>query len=338
MAGAGSDPGRHDLTGEFRLQQIPPSVVPALREAQQVLDASLWNIAALLRAARRGETLDLEPVLDCAGRIAAQVAGRADALLWLARAEQRGGYLQRRAVGSAVVGAVLGRHLGLDAAALDAVAAGMLLLDMGKVAVPVPILAKPDALDVAEIAWVRRHVERGLQLIAQSSRVPRRAVEMIAGHHERIDGSGYPAGLEGTRIPLYARLAAIVDSYDALTLNRRYAAAMSPHGALRFLDSVRDEKFDAALVGELIRALGHWPTGTWVELADGSIGVVCAQQPGQPLCPRIVVTLDRRRKLLADPRIIEAEDRNDVVRAVPPQVDPVHLRACEPALVAVFPQ
>lgn len=336
MAGARSDPEIADLTGEFRLPELPPSALPALREAQQVLDATLSSVAVLVRAARRGETLDVVPLLDCAARIAAQAATRADAMLWLARAEQRAGYLQRRALGSAVVGVALGRQLGLDTTALQAVAAGLLLLDIGKVAVPVAILAKPAALDVAELAWVRRHVERGLQLVAQSNRVPLRAVEMIAGHHERLDGGGYPAGLVGTRIPLHARLAAIVDSYDALTLHRRYAAAMSPHGALRFLDSARDQKFDGALVGELIRALGTWPIGTWVELHDGSIGIVCAQQPGQPLSPRVVVALDRHRQVRPDPHVIEVADGNDILRAVPPQAAAVELRTLEPALADVF--
>jgi HD-GYP domain-containing protein (c-di-GMP phosphodiesterase class II) len=336
MAGTTLRPETADLTGEFRLQDRPQSVVPALRETQQALDTALISVGLLLRAARRGQTLDVDPLLECARQIARQTVVRADAMLWLARAEQRGGYLQRRAVGSAVVCVRLGWHLGFDGDTLAALAAGMLLLDVGKVAVPVPILAKPDALDVAELAYVRRHVERGLQLVAQSHRVPARAVEMIAGHHERIDGSGYPARLTGTRIPLFGRLAAIVDSYDALTLNRRYAAAMSPHGALRFLDGVRDEKFDGALVGELIRALGHWPTGTWVELQDGSVGIVCAQRTGQPLGPLIIVALDRRGKPLAEPHLVEATQGNDIVRAVPPQTDPAGLPTLEPALAAVF--
>ena len=323
-------------TGTFQLPVLPPSAIPAIGAAQELLDEVLLTVAGVVRGARRYGKLDPRPLFGCTSRIVSQVTRHPDVMLWLIRADQRGGYLYRRSVGSAVIGTALGRQLGLDPASLEAVAFGMLLLDIGKVAVPVPILAKPDALDVVEHAYVRRHVERGLDLVAQAGHAPPRVVEMLAGHHERIDGSGYPSRLMGTRIPLYARLAAIVDTFDALTLNRRYAAAMSPHAALRFLDSLRDEKFDGALVGELVHALGAYPTGTWVELLDGTVGLVCAQQAGEPLRPRIVVALDARRDMLREPRVVAPAGNAEIVRALPPNIAPLNIRALEPALAAVF--
>jgi HD-GYP domain-containing protein (c-di-GMP phosphodiesterase class II) len=325
-----------ELTGTFRLPVLTPSVVPAINAAREVLDDALQTIAATVQAARRYGKLNVRPVLGCATRIVAEVTQRPDLMLWLIRADQRGGYLYRRAVGSAVIGVAFGRHLGLNPGTLEAIASGMLLLDIGKVAVPVTILAKPDALGVVEHSFVRRHVERGLDLVTQSGPVSPRAIEMLLGHHERIDGSGYPEHLMGTRIPLYARLAAIVDTFDALTLNRRYAAAMSPHAALRFLDSLRDEKFDGALVGEFVHALGAWPTGTWVELLDGTVGLICAQQAGAPLRPQIVVALDARREMVPVPRVVEPTGKTDIVRALPPNVAPLNVGRLEPALAPVF--
>lgn len=325
-----------DLTGTYRLTELPPSAIPALRSAEQVLEETLLTVAGVIRDARRIGRLRAGPLLGCARRIVAHVVRRPDAMLWRIRTDQRGSYLYRRAVGSAVMGAVLGRQLGLDTPALETVATGMLLLDIGKVAVPVPILAKPDALDAAEHAYVRRHVERGLELVVAAGDVPARAIEMIAGHHERIDGSGYPAGIVGTRIPVFARIAALADTFDALTLNRRYAAAMSPHAALRLLDSLRNEKFDGALVGELVHALGAWPTGTWVELLDGSIGVVCAQQAADPLRPHILVALDAQRKPLSTPYVVQPAGGAEIVGAMPPNVAFPDVRQLEEPLAPLF--
>jgi HD-GYP domain-containing protein (c-di-GMP phosphodiesterase class II) len=340
------DPARSELpdlehpasvaTGEFPAGPLPLSPAPAISTGQRLLDEALQTTAAVVRTARRNGALDIGPLLRSASAITGEVLARTDLMLWLIRVDERGGYLYRRAVGSAVIAVVFGRQLGMDQSTLEALATGALLLDIGKIVVPVPILAKPDALNVVEQAYVRRHVERGLELLSAVSLVPPRAVEMLAGHHERLDGSGYPAELKGTRVPLFARLAAIVDTYDALTLNRRYAAAMSPHAALRFLDTLRDEKFDGALVGEFIHALGVYPTGTWVELLDGSVGLVCAQQAGEPLRPLIVVALDERRQMLPQPRVVQPEGGTEIVRALPPNIAPVEIRALEPALQPLY--
>jgi HD-GYP domain-containing protein (c-di-GMP phosphodiesterase class II) len=195
----------------------------------------------------------------------------------------------------------------------------------------VPILAKPGALADSEQAYVRRHVERGLELVAGGA-LPDRALEMIAGHHERSDGSGYPHQLRGTAIPLFARMAAIADAYDAMTLNRRYAAAMSPYAALRQLDGLREEKFDAALVTELIHALGVYPSGTLVELADGRVGLVCGQQPGHPLQPDVLVTHDTSRQPLPDAVVVATAGATDIFRTLPPNAVRIDRARLEPAL------
>lgn len=322
------DPALGDVAIGERLTK-PPGVPPArpatpLNAARRLLQDALHEIAGIVRDARRQGKVDVAAVGACATLLADQVCSDADTLHLALRLEEYGGYLYRRAVGTAVVAVTLGRQIGLDRPALRGMAAGGLLLDIGKIAVPIPILAKPLALHEAEQAYVRRHVERGMELVA-GSELPPRALEMIAGHHERTDGSGYPHQLRGTQIPLFARLAAIADAYDAMTLNRRYAAAISPHAALRQLDALRAERYDSALVNELVRALGLYPVGTLLELSDGRLGVVCGQQPRHPLQPHLVITHDGARRPLADPRVVTANGATEIVRSLPPSVATIDL-------------
>ncbi|MCC7488040.1 MAG: DUF3391 domain-containing protein [Gammaproteobacteria bacterium] len=288
-----------------------------LGAVRQVLSQTVAAVAALVQGARRQGIVDASAVTACASRLVARLVEDAALLHFCLRTEQGGGFLCRRAAGTAVVATTLAWRLGLDRQGLEGVATGALLLDLGKIAVPVPILAKPGALASSEQAYVRRHVERGLGLVAGAG-LPERALEMMATHHERIDGSGYPHRYRGTTIPLFGRLAAIADAYDAMTLNRRYAAAMSPHAALRQLEGLAGEKYDAALVDELVQALGVYPCGTLVELDDGRVGLAWTPRPGHPLQPEVLVTHDARRQPLPLPVLVSAAGATGIFRSLPP--------------------
>jgi putative two-component system response regulator len=128
----------------------------------------------------------------------------------------------------------LGRALGLGADDLHALHRGGYLHDIGKVGVPDSVLLKPGPLTRDESALMRRHPEIGDSLCAplQSLRAVR---PIVLSHHERIDGSGYPAGLRGDDIPLLAQIVGIVDVYDALTSQRPYRAALSHEEAVTFI-------------------------------------------------------------------------------------------------------
>lgn len=311
---------------EARTGAPPPPTAAGERllAARRVLDEVLSGLAAMVREVRQRGHVDRALVGHCAGLLVDEAGHNAALLHYCLRREEHGGFLCRRAAGTAVAVCLLGRSLGIDRPTLEELTIGGLLLDLGKVAVPVPILAKPAALSAGEQAYVRRHVERGLEFAAAAG-LPARAVEMIASHHERLDGSGYPRQLAGTTIPLFGRLAAIADAYDAMTLNRRYAAALSPPAALRQLESLAGEQYDAALVEELAGALGPYPSGTLVELADGSVGLVHA---GPPARPAVLLSHDAQRRPLAVPTVVFTSIANDIFRALPPNAV-----AVEPAVL-----
>ena len=285
--------------------------LPWAGQAMELLSATVRAMVSELRAGRLPEldTLNagLTPIIESVKR-------SPDALLWLLHTETQEAYLYRRSIGTAIIAAVYGNKLGFDRTALLELALGGLLMDIGKIDVPVPVLAKKDDLSPEEHQLVRKHVCHSVELVRIMDRIPERVIAMVSNHHERFDGSGYPHHRKGDEIPLFARMAGIVDTFDAITQDRRYAPAISAHAALRYLNGQRRIKFDDALLQEFIHALGVYPTGTWVELLDGSVGVVCEQDPSWPLAPRIAV-VSRRNGRPMDAHTVNASRLNPIIRA-----------------------
>ena len=227
------------------------------------------------------------------------------AMSCLMRIRRKGGYLYSHSLASSVWATALGREIGLERDALRVVALGAMLLDIGKTRIPEEILGKPGKLDAGELALMRRHVEFSLEIVEEAGEVDPRVLEMVAHHHERHDGSGYPRGLKGDDIPVYGRIAGVVDTYDAMITSRPYASTQSSYGALRQLRSLAGTEFQPELVDQFTQAIGMFPTGTLVLLNTGEVAVVTAQSRVRRLRPEIMVILDAEKQPLADYRVVD---------------------------------
>jgi HD-GYP domain-containing protein (c-di-GMP phosphodiesterase class II) len=173
-------------------------------------------------------------------------------------------------------------------------------MDIGKLKLPKTLLNRPGRLCIDEFDMIRDHVRLSLNMIADTSHLSKDVYELIANHHERVNGKGYPHGLRGNDIPLFGRIAAIVDCYDAISSNRSYAKAISPAEAVRKLYEWREVDFHAALVEVFIQALGIYPAGSMVELSTGEVGVVMSEYRARRLRPKVMVILDKDKRLLAE--------------------------------------
>ena len=136
--------------------------------------------------------------------------------------------------------------LGWDEARLDVVRSGSLLHDVGKLLLPTELLGKPGPLSESELEEVRTHPAAGARLIAGTPEA-RDALPCVLYHHERWDGLGYPAMLDGPLIPIEARLVGLADAFDAMTSRRPYRPPMSHSAALRELDRCAGTQFDPTL-------------------------------------------------------------------------------------------
>jgi len=149
----------------------------------------------------------------------------------------------------------LGRAMGLDAAELRDLRWGAYLHDIGKIALPDAVLHHPGALDAPARARMQEHVAEGTRLAGHLPFLSPAALDVIAAHHERWDGGGYPAGLAGEAIPLHARIFAACDVYDALISVRPYKRAWTHAEAAAHLRRQSGTHFDPVVVSALLRVL-----------------------------------------------------------------------------------
>lgn len=146
----------------------------------------------------------------------------------------------------------IGNVMGLPARDLQIMHRGGLLHDIGKIGTPATVLDKPGKLEPEEIQIMRNHVKIGVRILEP---VPcfREILPMVAQHHERLDGSGYPAGLAGEKISLHARILAVADSYDAMISDRPYRKGISRQQAIQILEGKAQTQFDPKVVDILRR-------------------------------------------------------------------------------------
>lgn len=279
---------------------------PAAREA---LDEVARLAAKIVDDVHAGLALSPEDVRAAAVPVVASVLRNADALFWVNTLRRQDGYAYSHAINCSALAAAFGRHLGMPEALLVDLASGALLLDIGKTRVPKDILNHPGPLNPLAMARARAHVELGRQILEEGGERNQVVLDMVHGHHERMDGSGYPLRKAGAAIPLCARMAGIIDSFDAMCSDRPHAAAQPRHDALQVLYRARDTLYHGELVEQFISCLGVYPTGSLVELATGEVAVVMAQNPSRRLRPRLMVLTDRDRRLLESFRTVDLMDQ-----------------------------
>jgi putative two-component system response regulator len=151
----------------------------------------------------------------------------------------------------------LGRAMNLSADDIEALHRGGYLHDVGKIGVPDAVLLKAGPLTPDEFELMKRHSEIGDSLCAPLKSLSR-VRPIVRGHHERIDGSGYPDGLRGDEVPLLAQIVGVVDVYDALTSARSYRPAWPQEDAINYLrEEVRKGKFHVDHVEAFLATLSH---------------------------------------------------------------------------------
>ena len=152
----------------------------------------------------------------------------------------------------AQLAAAIGVEMGMDDADVRLLRLAATVHDIGKIAVPAEILSKPTRLSEAEFAIIKGHSQAGHDLLDPAG-LPARVAVAVLQHHERLDGSGYPAGLEGDAICLFARILAVADVAEAMSSHRPYRPALGVEPALEEIASGRGVRYDAEVCDICLR-------------------------------------------------------------------------------------
>ena len=172
-----------------------------------------------------------------------------------------------------VLSLLIGKSLGLSEEEMKHLSLGAMLHDVGLGEIPARIQRNPQRTP-AEEKFYRAHTGYGLKVVAPMRDLPVAVKNVIACHHECWDGTGYPNGLAGAKIPKLARIVAIANRYDNLCNPLPGQNALTPAEAVAHLYKNENGAFEPEILGAFVKALGVYPPGTFVVLDDGSFGLV----------------------------------------------------------------
>ncbi|WP_339905977.1 HD-GYP domain-containing protein [Pseudomonas guineae] len=286
-------------------------------EIQQA--APIWHAAReeslrILQAVKLGQELDVDAVKAVVKDCVESILRNPTAMLWLARIKNSDEYTAEHSLRVSILSIALSKELGLPTYQLEQIGICGMLHDVGKIKVPNEILNKPGALTAEELRIMQSHAAEGRKLLMSNQQVTPATVDVAYSHHERLDGKGYPRGLDASKIPYFAKIIAVADSYDAINSDRVYSKGKSSLASLCILLESVDSHFDEDIVGCFTRMIGIYPPGEIVEMTNGEVGIIIGCHPGNKLKPKVLCVLDADKRACKE-RIIElakmAKDSDD---------------------------
>lgn len=238
-----------------------------------------------VKATQALRKLDIDAALEVASDITDELSLNSDINVNLVSLRTSLDYTYKHSVNVAVLSVLTGIGLGLKKSMLKELAASGLLHDIGKLNIPVEILRKPGPLTDEEFELVKTHSELGYEKLKGNINISSKTKMGVYMHHENIDGTGYPLGLSGNQIYMFAKIIHIADVYDAITSDRAYKKAESPQKAIEFLMNHAGSMFLPEYVRAFVTYIPVYPKGRNVILSDGSVAVVVENRQQNTLYP-----------------------------------------------------
>lgn len=289
----------------------PPRAVAAparsmeldIDRARKLCHAARDQVESMFQEARLGNAIDVRTTLPLVEAIQAEVERNSSAVLSVARLKAHDDYTFMHSVSVCALMVSLARQLGLDAEQARLAGLGGLTHDLGKMFVPLDILNKPGRLTQPEYESMKAHAQAGADALARSNATPE-AVDIALHHHEKVSGMGYPHGLKGTDISLFARMGSICDVYDAVTSIRPYKKPWDPAASIREMAKWTGD-FDKDVFGAFVKAVGIYPVGSLVRLKTNRLAVVTAPGAGSLLTPKVKVFFSLRSNEPVQTQVID---------------------------------
>lgn len=238
--------------------------------------------------------------------------------------EKASGDLSVHPINTTIISLLLGKACGMDDAQLRFLGLGALLHDIGKMELPERLRWSEDTLAATERKLFRRHVAYSIEL-AKKMQLPNEALRVLGQHHEHIDGSGYPLGLQADKLSLGGKILAVVNRYDNLCNPSHPGRALTPHDALALMFAKHRAQFDPATMAHFIRMMGVYPPGSVVQLNDQRYALVTSVNSMRPLKPQIVIYNPKtppKEALIID---LESEPELGIQTSLKPQHLPRHV-------------
>lgn len=251
-----------------------------------------------------GRVINVELAKGAVSECVDSIMNSPDALMWLSQLKSWDEYTSQHSMNVCILSIALARELDLPEDEIKLVGLCGMMHDMGKMKVPVEVLNKPGKFEPEELAIMQSHPTFGWEVLTSSPGIPKCVAEAAYGHHERLDGNGYPQRLMGASIHPYTRIVTIADMYDAIVSDRCYKKGKTHLEAINILRENAEKQLDAALVVKFVESLGIYPPGNIVEMNNSEVAVILESNDIKKLKPKINMLLDEEKHKV-QPRLVD---------------------------------
>ncbi len=305
LAYVNDKPLKSAQTQDARTYPDRRTVKEELGEAGRARTKTQQLITSIVQDIRNERIMDVSKIKASIDEMVESIIRNPDALLLLTQLRDKDADSYGQAVDVAIYLLAFGRHLGFPKEELRLLGVGGLLQDIGKLKLPVELLRKKDKFTAEEREIAESHVLYSVEILRKTPGIPPAVIELVATHHERQDGSGYPRGLSGESIGALGSMAAIVDTFSALTRERPYTNSVSPREALEIMSAWRGKYLHGGLLERFVQCIGIYPVGSLVELNTGEVAVVLSQNRIYHFKPKLIRILDPDKKPYDNPSVLD---------------------------------
>ncbi|WDE10972.1 HD-GYP domain-containing protein [Thalassomonas haliotis] len=274
---------------EYPVAPFPQApVIRDLNKARKLFNESKEIQQQVIADVQNGRQLDLRPVADITGQTMEAIIKDPDALACVINIREKDAYLLEHSISVSVLITIFARHLGFKKKIIHQLAIGAFLHDVGKIKIPDNILNKPSKLSYDEFEQMKSHVNHSIKIVKNLPGISNAALSVVALHHEKLTGQGYPQQLSAEKISRYGRMITICDIFDALTADRVYKEGYCHVKAFSILRKLAQKKeLDHQLVDQFIKCMGIYPVGTLVELNSHRLAIVDGRNLEDPIRPKV---------------------------------------------------
>lgn len=241
-----------EIVGVYVRDRVRPRVYNSGPIGERLQEEAVCNLQQMYTAFYQDDEIaardGIQKTMDISKQLVTAILKEKDTQMSIESLKLYDDYTYYHSLGVAVVSIAIGVILKMQRDDLYELGLCGLLHDIGKMAVPIEIIAKPARLTLQEFEIIKRHPQYGTDFFSQYHLVSDRVFDGVLTHHEKYDGSGYPQGLAAHEIPVFGRICAVADVYDALTSRRPYREPNTPAEALRYLQEGAGSLFDPEIV------------------------------------------------------------------------------------------
>ncbi|PBP83866.1 metal-dependent phosphohydrolase [Pseudomonas syringae] len=288
----------------------PASLEKEMLRARLICGRARDAVMCMFTEARMGRAMDVDNVQLLVEEISNSILRHPHALISLSRLKTSDEYTYMHSVAVCALMVALAKRMGMPDDQIREAGVAGLMHDVGKMMIAPAVLNKPGRLTRDEFEIMKAHPELGVKILMDTQPVAASVIDVCLHHHEKVDGSGYPHGLKGDQISIFARMGAVCDVYDAITSDRPYKKGWGVAHSIREMASWQGH-FDDVVFQSFVKTVGIYPIGTLVRLESGRLGVVVEQGQASLLKPKVKVFMSARTGKTFAAQVIDLDCPSD---------------------------